>query len=117
MRHVRLHAECLRPVDQHQQLGHVLPTMHSAPADLTFGGQPLSVAFCDRACFTEGFGDPFCVTHWIFRPLRRAARGVNANDSVWSNTNVPKLLRNCTGLAELREEVLSLFSGSHRRAS
>ena len=57
VRHVGLKAERLRTVHHLQQLDHVLPAMHAAPADFALGRQPLAVCFGDGAGFAEGFGD------------------------------------------------------------
>src|SRR6266581_7133294 len=117
MCHVRLQTQRFRPIHQDEQLGHMLPAVHSAPADLAFCSQSFPVALCNRARFAEGFGDTFCITNGVLRPLRRTAGGINANDSVWANAYVPELLCNCTRLTELREKILPLFCRSHCRAS
>ena len=46
--HVGLKAERLGPVDHFQKLHHPPPTVHAAPADFSFGGQPLAEILGDR---------------------------------------------------------------------
>src|SRR6266498_130150 len=53
LRHLK--ADRLRAVDELEELRHTLPAVHPAPADFTFGGQSLAIAFCNIARLTERF--------------------------------------------------------------
>ncbi|MEY3174417.1 MAG: hypothetical protein RLZZ436_2331 [Planctomycetota bacterium] len=54
---VCLEAERLRHADFFEEVKHVLPAVHSGPADFAFGRQSLPVVRSDLCGFTEGAGD------------------------------------------------------------
>ena len=76
VRHVRLEAQCLRPIDHLQQLDHVLPAMHAAPADLPFRRQPFAVIFGNVARLRESLRDALRIRLRILRPFRGAAESM-----------------------------------------
>src|SRR5262249_36622012 len=102
VRHVRLETQGLWPADHLKQFGHTLPAMHSAPADLAFGGQPLAKIFCDITRFAKRLGDPTGVRGWILSPIRRACGGINSHDPVASDAQLAELLTYRTGFSNLR---------------
>src|SRR5205814_5361995 len=97
----RLQTQSTWPIDGFEQLGHPLPAVHTAPADLAFGREPLSEAFRDGACFAEGLRNAACISGRILRPFRRTARGIDPYNSIIPDSDVPQLSCNGTGFPNL----------------
>ena len=93
--HVGLEAERLGAVDHLQQLQHPLPTVHAAPADLAFGGQPLAVVLGDLAGLAEGLGDPLLIAHRVFVPGLHAARPSRSAPRRWAGCPTAAGARRC----------------------
>ena len=64
-------SRAFRAVDRFEQIHHLLPTVHAAPADFAFGGEPLAEVFGDVARFAERLGDQFLVALRDPSPIRR----------------------------------------------
>src|SRR5215831_15827835 len=71
------------------------------------------MAFRNRTCFPEGFSDAFGIPDRILRPFHWTARRIDADDSVWPNTDVPQLSSDGTRFANLSQKVLTLLSRTH----
>ena len=59
--HIGLEAECFGHADGFEEVEHVLPRMHAAPADFPLGREPLAVILRDRAGLPERSRDPLRV--------------------------------------------------------
>src|SRR5678815_1678676 len=66
VRHVRLQSQRLRTIDHYEQLGHMLPAVHTSPANLAFRGEPFSEAIGNRTCFSKSLSDALRVSDRIF---------------------------------------------------
>src|SRR5690242_9363808 len=102
MRHVRLKPDRLRSLNHFEQFDHALPTVHAAPADLTFGGEPLAVAFSDVAGLPECFSDAPRIPGRISRPFAGAGRRVNTYDPVPADPQISKVLTDRACFSHLR---------------
>ena len=74
--------------------------MHAAPADFAFGGETFAVAFGDFCGFLEGLRDFPGIALGISRPIVNAGGGINANDAVFANANIAKLLCDAAGFVD-----------------
>ena len=102
VRHVGLESDELRLADFLQQIDHVLPTVHAAPANLAFRREPFAVVLRDFAGFLEGLRDLLCVAFGIGGPVMDAGGGIDAvisrvlayapyADLIWVETGTPDL--------------------------
>ncbi len=98
---------CCGAIDHFQKLHHPPPTVHAAPANLSFGGQPLAVVLGDVAGLAERVGDPLAVAHRVSRtrlprtrPSRSARRRWAGCPARRSRSAMRQPLRTC--VEELR---------------
>ena len=99
--HVGLIAQRLRTIDHLEQLHHPLPTVHPAPADLAFRGEPLAMTIGDVAGLAEDIRDPSCVLSGSLRPVAGTRRRVDPNHAIAPNPELPKLSADVARLAHL----------------
>ena len=117
MGHVRLEAERLRPADTLEQIHHVFPAVHAAPADLAFGRKALPEALGHVASLGKSASDLRLVAFRILRPVRHAARGINPHHPVRPGAELPQPLANAAGLANLPDKLPAIFFAPHRRTA
>src|SRR5579883_1150634 len=101
MRHVRLEAKRLGPVNHLQQFHHAPPAMHPAPANFAFGRQSLTVVLGNLARLPKCLSDAPGVSGWIGGPFAGTRRRVDPHHSVSPYADVSKLAANRAGLAHL----------------
>src|SRR3954453_11888679 len=109
VRHIRLEPKRLRAIDKFQEFHHVLPAVHSAPADFSLRSKPFTVALGNGAGFAKSFRDSTRVVARIFNPCGRTRRGINAHHTVLSDAKLFKLLANGAGLPNLGEKTTALL--------
>ena len=114
VRHVGLVTERLGPADHLQQLHHARPAVHPAPANLAFGRQPFAVCLRNVAGSPKCVGNPLGIAVGILGPVSRARRGIDTDDSVLPDAEIPQPLADDTRLAHLIEEALALLLPSDR---
>ena len=117
VRHVRLEAKRLRTVHHLEQLHHAFPTVHPAPADFSFGREPLAVTLRDVACLAERTHDPLRIRVGIVRPLARTCRRVDAHDAVRTDAQIAKSPTDRARLTHLRQEVPAILVAAHGRSA
>src|SRR5829696_3842288 len=117
MRHVGLETERLWSADLLEQIDHVSPAVHSAPADFSLRGQPLAEILGDTAGFGKCPGNSFGAFLCIFGPGFDARGGIDANDTARPDAEFAKLCCYSAGLFHHREEARSFLRTPHRRAS
>src|ERR1700722_19597334 len=91
--------------------------MHSTPADLSLGGEALAIVFGDGAGLGKCLRDSPGIAGWIFGPLRRRRRGVDAYYAITANTKLAQLFADLAGLLYLVKKTCPLLVGTHRRAT
>ena len=64
----RRYAEAIRPADAFQNIQHLPPALHAAPANLAFRRQPLAMRFGRSAGTAEGLDDEAGVARRIGVP-------------------------------------------------
>src|SRR5579883_2520129 len=114
MSHIRLKAESVWTVNQLQQLRHVLPAVHPAPANLSFGGQLFSIAVGNVAGLPKSLREQFCIFVRILRPLFRRSSGVNPDHSVTPNAKLSQFAADTAGTFHLVEKAVSLLFAANR---
>src|SRR5204863_7582524 len=92
-----------------------LPTVHTAPADLSVGRETLAVFLGDVARLAKRVGDLLRVPGRILRPLARTRRRIDPDDAVLADADVAKLLGDPARFADLRQETLPLVVTPHPR--
>ena len=118
MGHVGLEAQRLRPVDHFQQFDHPPPTVHAAPADFAFGGQPLAVILGNVAGLAEGrrrSASGCRPDRPTTRPRRRPNRSARRR---WAERPARAAARRCgTPLRPASRNRWRSFALAHRRAA
>src|SRR5690348_3276978 len=95
----------------------MLPSVHAAPADFTFGCEAFAKAFCNGAGFAEGIGNQLLVPSRILRPVGWTRRRIDTHHAVFANAEVAQLFADGASLAHLREKLLAIIYGTHGRAA
>ena len=115
--HVRLETDSLRAVRQFQQLDHLAPTVHAAPADFALGSKPLAVTLSDIRRLAKRFRDQPGAAFGVREPVSGAARGINAHHAVAPNAELSQLRGDATAFADLFHELFSLLFAAHGRTA
>ena len=117
--HVGLEAERLGPIDHFQQLHHPLPTVHAAPADFAFGGQPLAEILGDVAGLAERVGDALLIGLRVPSTTVGGADGrVDPHDAVRAECPARAAAWRCGSPCEpASRNCLRSSSLAHRRAA
>ena len=103
--HVGLEADDLRHADGFEEIHHVFPRVHAAPANFTFGGEALAVVLGDFAGFAEGLRDELGGALRIFVPSGDACGAIDADDAVGADAELAEFFRDADGLADVGDEV------------
>ena len=114
--HVGLEAHDLGHPGLFQRLDHVLPGLHTTPANFALGGQTLTVIFGHLAALAEGLGDELGVALGVFVPGGHRRGRIDANHTVRTHAEVAQLLTNAAGLAHRGHPIGALRGIAHGRA-
>ena len=117
VRHIGLEAERLRPIHLFEQFQIPFPAVHAAPADFSLCREPFAELLRHRARLAKGCGNLLGVAGRIFRPLRRARRGVDPDDAGLADARRTKRCADLTRLPDLRHELTAFVGVAHRRAA
>ena len=95
-----------------------LPTVHAAPADLAFGGQPLAVVLGDLAGLAERLGDPLLVALRVVATMRPTPQAESIRTTPLGRTPSS---RSCWAMRQpLRtwsRNFCAILAAAHRRAA
>ena len=114
--HVGLEAHHLGHPGLLQRLDHVLPGLHTTPANFALGGQTLTVVFGHLAALAEGLGDELGVALGVFIPGGHRRGRIDTHHSVGANAQVTQLLTNAARLAHRGHPISALGGIAHSRA-
>src|SRR3954467_13187803 len=108
MRHVRLEAKSLWPIHTLKQVHHFFPAMHSAPANLSLGSQPLTIAFGHFARFGECLDSSSLIGFRILRPILDSRGRIDPDDAVGTRAQLTETAGHPARLANLLDEFLAV---------
>ena len=117
VRHIGLETQRLGPVHPFQEVHHLLPTVHAAPADFPFRRELLAEALRNLAGFLEGLDDFLLIGLGVRRPFRHPASRINADHAAGPNAQLAQFAGYATRLAYLRDESLAILLAAHGRAA
>src|SRR5690606_40306113 len=100
-------------IDHLQKLHHVLPAVHSSPADLPFSCQSLAEAVSDLSSLLKCLSDQLGISFRILGPVRYAGSRVNTDHAIVSYSEFLQLLTKFTRLTDHVHEGLALISSTH----
>ncbi len=98
--HVGLESDELGLANFFEELDHVFPTVHAAPADFAFGSEAFAVILRDFGGFFKCLGDALGVVFRVFVPIGYASGGVDADDAVGSDAEVAKFFCDAAGFLD-----------------
>src|SRR5437879_5545449 len=116
MGHVRLETECLWPIYALQQVQHFSPTVHAAPANLSFGSQSLAELFCDFTRFGKGLNNLPLIRLRVFGPVPHTGSRIDAHNAIRTRSGITQLFRDAASLADLLNKFLAFLVAAHGRA-
>ena len=105
VRHVGLEADDFGHVHGLEEVHHVLPAVHAAPADFAFGGEAFTGVFGDLTGFAEGLGDEFGDALGIGVPGFDAGGAVDADDAVGAHAEIAEFFGDADGFADVVDPV------------
>ena len=115
--HIGLESQCPWPVHSLQQVQHFLPTVHSAPANFTFGCQPFTHAFGDVARLSKRLNDLPLIGFRVLRPVAHATSRINTHDSVGTRPQFAQPFTDPASFADLFDKLFSLVATAHGRTA
>ena len=105
VRHVGLEADDFGHVHGLEEVHHVFPAVHAAPADFAFGGEAFTGVFGDLTGFAEGLGDEFGDALGIGVPGFDAGGAVDADDAIGAHAEVAEFFGDADGFADVVDPV------------
>src|SRR5438094_2087535 len=91
--------------------------MHSTPANLTFGSQPLPKALRYITSFIEGLDNFSLIGLGVLRPISHATSRINPHHPIRASAKFAQPSGDAAGLANLFDKVLALFVVAHGRTT
>ncbi len=111
--HVGLETDESWPVGFLEQVHHVSPRMHAAPANLTLGSETFAVFGGNSPAFLERFGNELCVAGRILAPVFRIAGRVDADDAAGTCADFAELVSDAAGFPDCGDPAGALIGAAH----